>query len=80
MPTQYKMSFPGADRMRLREIECGHSDLTLSIHHTTHALTTAHTSLVALRNAVQNNTTAADGFLDSRAHTNDPESITDPMF
>ena len=48
-------------------------------HHTTHALATAHTSLLALRNAGQHNTVAAAGFLDSHAHTNDLESITDPM-
>jgi len=48
-------------------------------HHTTHALATAHTMLLTLRNADQHKKFAAAGFLDSHAHINDPESITDPM-
>ena len=46
---------------------------------TTHDLATAHTMLLTLRNADQYKTFAATGFLDSHAHTNDPESFTDPM-
>ena len=35
--------------------------------------------LLTLRDAYRRKTNAAAGFLDSHAHTNDPESFTDPM-
>ena len=41
-------------------------------HHMTHALATAHTMLLTLRNADQHKTFAEAGSRDFHAHTNDP--------
>ena len=55
--------------------------LTSLIQNTTRRtlLATAHTLLLTLGNDDRRKTFAAAGILDSHAHTNDPESITDPM-